>query len=220
MQAPLLLVAALMLLGGPRPSAAALSDVVGAVKSIFGGEGGSAAPSNMQQQLGPIVVKSATALAYAVAGGGAGGALQLPAGPANVTLHRAGPHSLVIAFSVGRTCCQQQTWPGSASGSARLSTCSSPDNALLLPSGRAEHRPSAPLPSLPCMQDERGPANWAVPVTDGSPGGSGNVSFLADWVYTSQAPLQLLDAFGRLVEGPGTQGTLADVSWRGGPCLP
>ncbi|KAL4443454.1 hypothetical protein ABPG75_011191 [Micractinium tetrahymenae] len=170
MRLPLLLLAALLLLGGPRPSAAALSGVVGAVKSIFGGGGGgSTAPSNVQQQLGPIVVKSATAFAYAVAGGGAGGAPQLPAGPANVTLHRAGPHSLAIAFS-----------------------------------------------------DERGAANLGNPVTDGSPGGSGNVSFLADWVYTSEAPLQLLDAFGRLVEGPGTQGTLADAVERvmgGAPLL-
>lgn len=64
------------------------------------------------------------------------------------------------------------------------------------------------------MQDERGAANLADPVTDGSPGSSGNVTFLEGWVYTSQAPLQLLDSFGQLAEGPGTQGALADVSSR------
>ncbi|KAL4422239.1 hypothetical protein ABPG77_009714 [Micractinium sp. CCAP 211/92] len=154
----LLLLASLLLLSSPRPSEAALSDVVGTVESIFGGGGSeTSAPSNEQQQLGPLVVKSATALAYALAGGG-GGALQLPAGPTNATLHRAGPHSLIIAFS--------PTEPG----------------------------------------------DGAAPVTDGSPGSSGNVSFLADWVYTSQAPVQLLDSFDQLVEGPGTQGTLADAA--------
>lgn len=102
MPAPLVLLAALLLL---LPSEAALSDLVGAVKSIFeGGEGGSTAPSNVQQQLGPLVVKSATALEYAIAGAGAGGAPQLPAGTAIATLYRTGPHSLVIAFSVGSCC--------------------------------------------------------------------------------------------------------------------
>lgn len=38
------------------------------------------------------------------------------------------------------------------------------------------------------------------------------VPFLHEFVYTSEAPAPLVDLFGELVEGPGTQGTQADVS--------
>jgi hypothetical protein len=38
------------------------------------------------------------------------------------------------------------------------------------------------------------------------------VAFLSRFVYTAEAPAYLLDAFDNLVEGPGTQGSLADVS--------
>ena len=36
--------------------------------------------------------------------------------------------------------------------------------------------------------------------------------FLSQFVNTAEAPTYLLDAFNELVEGPGTQGSLADVS--------
>ena len=38
------------------------------------------------------------------------------------------------------------------------------------------------------------------------------VAFLSRFVYTAEAPAYLLDAFEDLVEGPETQGSLADVS--------
>ena len=38
------------------------------------------------------------------------------------------------------------------------------------------------------------------------------VAFLGRFVYTAEAPAYLLDAFEDLVEGPETQGSLADVS--------
>jgi hypothetical protein len=38
------------------------------------------------------------------------------------------------------------------------------------------------------------------------------VAFLSQFVYTAEAPAYLLDAFEDLVEGPETQGSLADVS--------
>ena len=91
----------------------ALSNAAGAVKSVFGGGGrggsgsnGGGGSSGGMPQPTSIVARSKVALQYAMFPGGAapgadpGSTVTLPfGGGANVTVHRSGAHSVVLAFA-------------------------------------------------------------------------------------------------------------------------